>query len=344
MNKQLALVLNGPKDFSYEEKEIKRPVDDEVMIKVHNVSVCGSDVNAINGRMPLFEFPRIIGHEVSGVVEEVGGKASNLKVGDRVCLMPCKSCEHCLACRHGEPNACESLKLYGVKLDGGLQQYLTLPEKYFLRLPDSVSIENASLVEPLTIGMHATSMLGEVKGDKVLVLGAGPIGLCCAQVLKAKGAEVYCADASNERIAFVEERFGFKVFDVKASDYKEVLKKTTGGEGFYGVVDTTGNINSMRNAYQTVGQTGKVVLVGINKEDMIFNEADFHYKEATLFTTRNSNIKDYQAVLELIANGSIKPEKMITHRTKFSEAKDEMLKQAENPSKYFKHIICLVSD
>lgn len=342
MTKNKALVLDAPGNFRYETREIKYPNEEEVLVRVHTVCICGSDVHAINGKMPLFDFPRIIGHEVSAIVLEVGSKVHSLKIGDTVCLMPCISCGKCLACRHGNPNACESLRLYGVKEDGGLQEYMTLPEKYFLKLSEDMSLENASLIEPFTIGMHAVGKLGDVSDEHVLVLGTGPIGICCAEVLRTKKANVWCADISAERIARAREHFGFSTLDVNSSDYLTQILKITDGEGFYAVIDTTANKNSMEHSYKIVGQSGKIVFVGMTNDDLVINERIFHVKEATLYTTRNSNRSDYEAVARHFEQKLFHPEAMITHRTAFSHAKDVLIQQASRPFEFFKHVIHMV--
>ena len=341
MNKENTLVLQQPGKFVYEYRPPVEPGAGEVRVRIHTVSVCGSDVHAINGKMALFTFPRVLGHEASGVVEAVGPDTEGFAEGDPVCLLPCKSCGTCLACRHGAGNCCTSLQLYGVHLDGGMQETLTLPARYFLRLPKELPLHHAALIEPFTIGMHAVRKLGLSAGDKALVLGAGPIGVCCAHIMEALGARAVLADVSETRRAFVRERFGFTVLDPLSSGYAGQIDEITGGEGFYALADTTANKQSMDRAFEWIGHSGRIVFVGILRGTLEIDEPRFHMKEPSLFVTRNSVRADYEDVVRFMLKGKLKAEEMITHTVSLSQAGDALLRQAAEPSSFFKQQIRL---
>ncbi len=341
MNKANTLFLMEPGRFAYEYRVPVEPGQGEVRVRIDTASVCGSDVHAINGKMALFSFPRVLGHEAAGIVEAIGEGVDSLKVGDHVCLLPCKSCGTCLACRHGAGNCCKTLQLYGVHLDGGMQETLTLPAEHFLLLPKELPLAHGALIEPFTIGMHAVRKLGLAAGDMTLVVGAGPIGVCCAQIMKSYGANVYLADTSQERRAFVEERFGFRVLDPLSQTYAEEVSGITSGEGFYALADTTANKYSMDHAYELIGQSGRIVYVGILRGMLEIDEQKFHMKEPSLFVTRNSVRRDYEDVVQLMQAGRLKVEEMVSHRVTFSEAANAMLKQASSPADYFKQQIIM---
>lgn len=336
------LVLTEPGKFIYESRKEKEPAQDEVLVQIKCMAVCGSDIHAINGRMKLFTFPRVLGHEISGVVIKTGEQVRSFQPGDSVVLMPCISCGKCLACRHGKTNACSVLRLYGVHEDGGLQEYITLPEKYFLKVPKGITSEHAALVEPFTIGMHSVRKLETTTGDQVLILGAGPIGVCCAMILRAIGACPYLADISEERRRFVAERFGFTVLDPLAKDYHAQIDEITDHEKFYGIIDCTANKHSMDHAYELIGNGGRIVFLGISPGDLQMDEAAFHMKESSLLINRNSVRKDFEDVLDMMRSGKLPANQidgMITHRTSFDDAKEALLAQAKNPSAFFKHVI-----
>ncbi len=191
-----ALVLQEKGRFAYEQRTMPICGDDEVLIKPDVISVCGSDIHAIKGNLGFFKYPRVIGHEVSAHVVAHGKNAHAFKIGDHVCLMPCISCGECPACRRGITNACSKLQIYGVHVDGGLQEYVSIPEKYLLKLPENVTSDQASLIEPMTIGIHAVRKIAPQAGDDVFILGAGPIGLCCAMAASAMESNVSVIAAS----------------------------------------------------------------------------------------------------------------------------------------------------
>lgn len=315
-----ALVLNKAYDFTYQERPYPACPPQNVVVKIQAVCVCGSDIHAIKGDQPLFSFPRVIGHEVAGIVAQVGSAVTELQVGDAVCLMPCIPCGHCRACQKGNTNCCASLQLYGVHQDGGLQEYLSTPAQHWLKVPFEAKPEEISMVEPLTIGAHAVAKLGLAPGDQVLVIGAGPIGMSCAVNAQAYGAQVTMADTSPERRAFGSQRFHLDILDPLSYDYKEQLETITCKDLFDAVVDTTAAKSSMDGAWRWVGQGGKIVFVGISKGSLEMDELPFHMKEPTLYVTRNSTKKDYKRVLELWRQGRLDPARFITHVVPFGQA------------------------
>lgn len=351
-----ALVLNGAYDFSYEERKKPERKRGEVLIRIRYVSICGSDVHAIRGNQPLFTFPRVIGHEISATVEEAE-ETSRLKRGDLVCVMPCISCGTCIACRAGKTNCCTSLKLYGVHEDGGLEEYLSLPERFLIKVPFQDKAEEAALIEPLTIGYHAVSRMRfvaeagrEVGGNSeidrgaeavgsLLVLGAGPIGAACAVSARAKGLRVSLADINPKRRAFVESTFGFHVFDPITEEGKRRIKEFAGGEGYNGVIDTTANPTSMEHAYEWLGHGGELVFVGMFKGTLSIDETAFHMKEPSLHVTRNSVPDDYAAVLSLWEEGKLDPGLFITDRSDFAHASERITEWAEGNTEVFKGIV-----
>lgn len=347
-----ALVLNGAYNFSYEERKKPERKKGEVLIRIRYVSICGSDIHAIRGNQPLFTFPRVIGHEISATVEEADA-ASSLKKGDLVCVMPCIACGTCIACCGGKTNCCTSLKLYGVHEDGGLEEYLSLPERFLIKVPFQDKAEEAALIEPLTIGYHAVSRMhldaggsaeegqgsGGVRKRSLLVLGAGPIGAACAVTARAKGLRAALADINPKRRAFVESTFGFPVFDPVSEDGKRQIKEFAAGEGFHGVIDTTANPTSMEHAYEWLGHGGELVFVGMFKGTLNIDEAAFHMKEPSLHVTRNSVPDDYAAVLRLWEEGKLDPGLFITDRVDFSHASERITEWAEGKREVFKGVV-----
>lgn len=319
-----ALVLRGANDFIYEERPSPVCPDDYVVVRVNAVCICGSDIHAIQGHQPLFTFPRVIGHEVAGTVHKAGSAVTNLSVGDRVCLMPCIPCGVCRACQKGKTNTCSQLKLYGVHTDGGLQEFLAAPAKNWLKMPDSAAPEEISMMEPLTIGAHAVAKLGLHPADRVLVIGAGPIGISCAVNARTYGAQVILSDSSEKRRTFGAEHFHFKVLDPFGPDYMDEIQTITSGALFDAVIDTTAAKASMEYAWKWIGHGGKIVFVGICSGTLELDGISFHMKEPSLFVTRNSVRQDFERVLQYWQLGFLDPGRFITHTVSFEQAAEAL--------------------
>lgn len=334
-----ALVLNRAMAFSYEERPMPACPSGHVLVQVEAVCICGSDVHAIQGHQPLFSFPRVIGHEVAGVVRQTGAGVTQLQPGDRVCLMPCIPCGACRACRAGRTNSCGSLKLYGVQTDGGLQEYMAAPESNWLKMPEGAAPEEIAMLEPLTIGAHAVAKLNLEPGHRVLVVGAGPIGVSCAMNARTYGAQVTLSDSSPARREFAGERFGMAVLDPTREDYLSHIQQTTQGELFDAVVDTTAAKLAMENDWKWICQGGKIVFVGICNGTLELDGVSFHMREPSLFVTRNSTRRDFERVLQFWQLGMLQPERFITHRVAFAQAGEALPRWADPAAKVFKGVV-----
>lgn len=290
---------------------------DEVLIAIKHIGICGTDIHAYGGNQPYFEYPRVLGHELSGIVEEVGESVQDIQSGDRVTIVPYVHCGICIACRQGRTNCCTSMQVIGVHQDGGMSEYLKVPQENVLTVND-LSLESAATIEPLSIGAHAVRRAGVQKEDTVLVIGAGPIGLGVARFTKLIGAKTILMDISEERLAFSQQwteadgtvKAGEHAFDELLSLNNQELPTV--------VIDATGNKQSMEQAFTYVSHGGKLVYVGLVKDRISFSDPDFHSKELTLLGSRNATIEDFNHVIDCMAKGFIK-EGYITNRIKFVE-------------------------
>lgn len=334
-----ALVLKQPGEFAYEDRPMPECGREDLVIRVTAVCICGSDNHAIRGNQAMFSFPRVIGHEVAGVVHQVGEQVTDFRVGDQVCLMPCIPCGTCRACQKGKTNACTKLNLYGVHQDGGLQEYLKAPAKNFMKIGSDARPETIAMVEPLTIGAHAVAKLDLAPGDEVLVVGAGPIGVSCAVNARSYGADVMLADTNVSRRKFVKERFGFEVLDPLAACYREQLEVITRQQMFDVVIDTTASKISMENGWKYIANGGKIVLVGICGTTLELDGKGFHSREPSLYVTRNSTEEDYRRVLTLWEEGELDPRRFVTHTAPFPQAATEILRWMAPEAGVFKGVI-----
>lgn len=334
-----ALVLKTVGNFMYEERETPKCLDDGLLVKIQAVCICGSDAGAILGKNALFTYPRVLGHETAGIVVAVGSKAEGFKIGDKVCLMPCISCGKCRACSKGHTNACAVLKLYGVQVDGGLCQYMTAPTANWLKLPENFDFISAAMIEPLAIGAHAIGKVALQEGDRVLVIGAGPIGVSVAESARIRKAKVFLADLSENRRDYVKQHFGYPVLNPSDSDYSEQLLALTENQLFDVVVDTTAAKKSMENCWRFITYSGKIVFVGICSTTLEIDGKGFHSKEPTLFVTRNSTRKDFEQVVAHITDKEFRPLDFITNRVPFESARNEIVKWVNPDYGVFKGVV-----
>ncbi|PJG85197.1 zinc-binding alcohol dehydrogenase family protein [Conservatibacter flavescens] len=309
------LICNAPYSFSYQ--GMPEPVvgDDDVLIKVTAVGICGTDIHAYAGNQPFFEYPRVLGHEVSGRITSIGSQVKNYQVGQRVALVPYLSCGQCEACKSGKTNCCETLSVLGVHQDGGFAEFLAVPESNVLSVADSVDDISAALIEPFAISAHAVRRAQIQANDDVLVVGAGPIGLGAAAIALADGANVVVADTSMERRQHIEKRLNLPTVDPLNQNIEDFFH----GRLPLVVIDATGNQKAMSNAVNFIRHGGRIVFVGLFKGNLEINDPDFHKKETTMLGSRNATYEDFAKVQRLMAEGKLSAEMMLTHQFHFDE-------------------------
>ena len=197
--KQAVMVEPGKIEF----RQVEKPTiqDGEILMQTKRIGVCGSDIHVFHGKHPYTSYPVVQGHEVGGVVAEVGQGVEGIAVGDKVTFTPQVVCGECYPCQHGMYHVCEKLKVMGFQTGGAGQEYFVLPEWNVFKLPDDMTLEHAAMIEPVSVAVHAVRRGGDVTGKKVLVLGAGTIGNLVAQVAKAFGAQaVMITDVSDYKL------------------------------------------------------------------------------------------------------------------------------------------------
>ncbi|MCR2823033.1 zinc-binding alcohol dehydrogenase family protein [Lederbergia panacisoli] len=288
----------------------------EALVQIKRIGICGTDLHAYRGNQPYFSYPRILGHELSGIVEKVNGDNSEIKVGDHVSVLPYLECGECPACRSGKTNCCSTLSVLGVHQDGGMREYISVPADHLIET-NKLTLDDAAMIEPLSIGAHAVRRAHLRKGEKVLVIGAGPIGLAVMSFAKLEGATVIAMDVNKERLTFCKENIGIDDVIVANEESITTLRKMFNGELPETVFDATGNVHSMNSAFQYPEQGGKLVFVGLVNDQITFSDPEFHRKELTLLSSRNATKEDFYFVKQSLENGYINISKFITHRCKF---------------------------
>lgn len=301
-------VISCVQPFEMEIIKAEKPVikdDNDVLIQIKRVGICGTDLHAFSGNQPFFEYPRTLGHELSGVVEAIGKNVKHVIVGDKVTIIPYVHCGKCVACVNGKTNCCQSMKVMGVHVDGGMAEYFIAPSQNVIQTND-LTYEQAATIEPLCIGAHAVRRAQIQPHDTVLVIGAGPIGLGIARFAKILGAKkAVIMDMVEQRLQFAQQWTEADNIILANEDVQSTLSETFAGELPTVVFDATGNKTSMENAFTYVNHGGKLIYVGLVKDSITFNDPDFHAKELTLFASRNATKEDFEFVTSCLEKGLI---------------------------------------
>lgn len=316
------LVCTEPRLFNYATGERPLLKPNHAIIKIKRIGICGTDLHAFEGTQPYFTYPRILGHELSGELVEFDN-APGFEKGEAVTFIPYFNCGTCIACRSGKPNCCSSITVCGVHADGGMVEYLSVPS-YSLVHGEGLSYDELALVEPLAIGAHGVKRAEVKAGEFVLVIGAGPIGMGTMEFARIAGAKVIAMDINNSRLTFCKNKLNVPhTVNALSQDVAEQLKEITNGDMPGVVIDATGNLRAINNAFQYMSHGARYVLVGLQKGDICFSHPEFHKREATLMSSRNATRADFEHVVDSMKKGLVDPTTYITHRVLFDQVKDE---------------------
>jgi len=289
------------------------PGRDEACVRVRRVGVCGTDYHAFRGHQPFFQYPRILGHELGVEIVAVGENSLGLKEGDRCAVEPYLNCGHCIACRQGKTNCCRYLKVLGVHTDGGMCDRLIVPVAK-LHKSEVLNLDQLALVETLGIGAHAVSRAALEPGQQALIVGMGPIGLSVAESARQAGAKVIAFDVSAERLNFCRQVLQAPRCLDAGRELLPQLEELLDGDLPTAVFDCTGNAESMRSSFRYVSHGGRLIFVGLFRGDVTFHDPDFHQREMTLISSRNSTGKDFRHIIHLLEAGQIDVLRWITQR------------------------------
>lgn len=326
-----AIQLQEPRRFERVEiEEPAAPGPGHALVRTHRMGICGTDLGGYLGKMPFFKYPRIPGHELGVEVLEVGAGVTNVRPGDRCSVEPYMNCGECYACRRGNGNCCETLNVIGVMIDGGLRERFVIRADK-LHPSEKLTCEQLALVETLAIGCHATDRGAPQKGDHVLIIGAGPIGLATLEFTRLTGATITVMDMVESRLTFCREAYGVPHTIRFPGDGSELeqMRQITGGDRYAVVTDATGHNGSMSHALNYCAHTGTLVYVGITTGEIAFAHPTLHKPELTIKGSRNALPRDFGRIISLIEDGTINTDPWITHRTSF----DDMIGEFESYTK-----------
>jgi L-gulonate 5-dehydrogenase len=311
-------VTVGPHSIEIMDAPIPNPAPGEVLVRVERVGICGSDLHIFHGQHPRATFPRIQGHEASvRIVEIGGGYTGSLQVDDRVVIDPLLPCGTCYACRQGRGNCCPNVQVIGAHIDGLMQEFAVVPESA-LYAATSLSADLAALCEPLSIGVQAAHRAAIHTGEQVVVFGAGPIGAGVAIAAIDRGARVMAIERLASRLDHLMGLGAERAILAGESDIKEAVQEWTQGDGPAVTIDAVGTPSVIRQCCDLVAPAGRVVIVGLSKEEVSLPIADFTYKEMTILGTRGG-VGRFPETLELLKRKSYLLVKLITHRFPLEE-------------------------
>lgn len=311
---------------------------DGVLVKVKRVGICGSDMHIYHGTNPLATYPRVVGHEVAGEVVEVGSSVEHLKVGDHVVVEPINYCGKCYACKKGRPNVCEKLSVFGVHEDGGMREFIVLPEKQLHAVDKELDWDEAVLAEPYTIGAQAVWRGNVEQGDTVLIQGCGPIGICILKLAKVAGATVYMTDLNEERLTFAKESGADEVINAGKESVKERVLELTSNEGANVVIDAVCLPSTVELSIEVVSPAGSVVILGFDERPSAISQLPITKKEITIVGSRLQT-NQFGKVVSLMNSGELKSNGLITHKFLLDEVKDAFTFVEKNPDKVRKALI-----
>ncbi|CAN5316911.1 zinc-binding alcohol dehydrogenase family protein [soil metagenome] len=310
------------------------------IIRTRRIGICGTDIHAFDGTQPFFKYPRILGHELSGELIDTGG-ADGFVTGQTVTFIPYDNCGHCIACRSGRPNCCVNLQVFGVHVDGGMAAYLQVPAGLLVGSA-GLGVDELALVEPLAIGAHGVRRANVQRGEFVLVVGAGPIGLGIMEFARIAGGKVIAIDMNEQRLAFCREKLNVAyALNAISDDIALQLAEITSGEMPTVVFDATGNQKAINNSFYYMAHAGRYVLVGLQKGDLTFSHPEFHKREGTLMSSRNATREDFEHVINCIKNGLVHTQSYITHKINFADAKAAFENGLITQSGVIKSMLCM---
>lgn len=322
----LTAILYGINDIRLEQTKIEEPNDDEVLIKIGCVGICGSDVHyLVHGRIGDFvvKEPMIMGHESSGTVAKLGKNVKHLQVGDRVAIEPGVPCRYCEYCKKGRYNLCQDITFCATPPDHGtLRRYYKHPADFCYKLPDHVSLEEGALLEPLSVGVYVCKRAQIGIGDKILILGAGPIGLVTLLVAKARGAStVIITDLNENRLKLAQQLGADGVYVVKkeCTENENVnnIHKLFNGEPDI-TIDACGFESSIRLAILVTKTGGRAVIVGMGENQVKLPLMNALCREIDILGVFRY-VNDYPTALDLVAKKGVNVKALVTNRYKLED-------------------------
>ncbi len=336
-----AIKLEKPWDISCVEMEKPAaPGKGQALIKIMTAGVCGSDIGAFRGTNGLVSYPRVIGHELAGIIEAIDEEDNpkGFKAGDEVIIDPYIYCGECYPCSIGRTNCCTSLKVLGVQTEGGMAEYFCHPSKLLVKKPAEMSWTLAAMAEPLTISLHGVHRGGLKAGEYCAIYGAGPIGLLAGMVAEAYGAHAILIDIVQERLDFAKELGIEYIINSGKEDPAAVVSEITGGQMAQQVMECTGANPCIRGSLDLVSNAGRITFTGWPKKETSLPTDVFTKKEIDIRGARTS-AGEFEEAIDLIVSGKVDIIKILTKTVSMEEAPETITDIEKNPGNYMKVVV-----
>lgn len=332
------VVTLAPHKMDVVERQAPTPGPGEALIQVEAIGLCGSDLHIYTGEHPYTVYPQTQGHEFSGIIADFGeGYHGPLRVGDRVAVEPLVPCGECFPCRHGRPNCCTSLAVLGAHRPGALTELLAVQTQSLYPVGD-LDPELAALVEPISIGMQAVVRGNVTAEDTVVIFGAGPIGQAVLLCAKDRGAKMLVIDKIVSRLELAKKLGADLTANADAENIAEVVASWTHGDGPAVIFDATGVPAVIRSAVDLVASSGRIVIIGLSKQEVAIPVVEFTRKELTILGSRN-NAGVFGDAVALVQRNKELARSLITHRFPLEETPQAMEFALHHPTEAEKVII-----
>lgn len=315
------------------------PNDDQVLLKIQKVGLCGSDLNTFIGANPLVKLPRVPGHEIGGIIAATGSNTpSEFEKGKAAIVIPYTTCGECSSCKSGRVNACRHNKTLGVQQDGGLSDYIAItPDRLILN--DTLEQDLQALVEPLSVGFHAVDRGRISAADTVLVLGGGMIGAGAILGAKARGANVFVAEISDDKTQTLQKLGVEHIINPSKVNIIDVINELTNGQGVDVVIEAVGAAETFRSAIDLVCFGGRVVYIGYAKSEVSYNTSLFNLKELDILGSRNAVREDFEAVISFLEENGALAKTLISKTFDWNDADQAFDYWVKNKEQVFKILI-----
>lgn len=318
----LQAVMTAPGQIEFNEVPVPEIKDGQVLVRIRRIGVCGSDIHVYHGKHPYTTYPVVQGHEVCGEIVKVADDVTGLKPGDTVTIQPQVVCGECYPCRNGRYNICESLKVMGFQTTGMASEYFAVDAKKVLKLPEGLSFDLGAMIEPLAVAVHALRRCEDIKGKRILVLGAGPIGNLVAQSAKGMGAsEVMITDVSEYRLEVAKKCGIDHCINSQKEDIGKVLIERFGPDKADIILECVGIEATMDQAINNARKGSDIIVVGVFPSKGYVDMGLVQDRELRLIGTLMYREEDYIKAIELVQDGKVNLEPLISNHFSFKDYK-----------------------
>ena len=316
----LQQVMTNPGEITFREVPVPEVKDDQVLVKIRNIGICGSDIHVYHGTHPFTSYPVTQGHEVSGIIDAIGPGVEMFRVGQKVTIQPQVVCGKCHPCRHGKYNLCEELKVMGFQTTGMASEFFVVDAEKVLALPEEMSFDEGAMLEPLAVAVHAVRRFGEIEGADVAILGAGPIGNLVAQAAKGLGARrVLITDVSDYRLELAKQCGADVAVNTRNKDFGEALVETFGPDKADVIYDCAANDITMGQAIKYARKGSTIILVGVYAGMAKVDLAVLNDHELDLNTTMMYRQEDFEGAIQLVKEGKIRLQPLMSKHFAFQD-------------------------